>query len=75
MPLVRLGEVRDAAQAVVEQDGLDAGGREAEAAERGIVCVVPRTLEGVPGGLAALEAKELGELCGGTEAGEGVAGV
>lgn len=75
MPLVGLGEISDAAQTIVKQDGLDAGRLEAHVAEIDIVCVVPLVLEDVPGGFDAFQTKELGQLCGRTIAGEGVGGV
>ena len=74
MPRVRLGETSDPAQAIVEQDALDAGVLETHVAEVDIVCVIP-LVESVPGALAALEAKELGELRGRSIACQGVATV
>lgn len=75
MPFVRLGETSDPAQAIVEQDALDAGGLETHVAEVDIVCVIPLVLESVPCVLTALQAKELGQLRGRTIARQGVATV
>ena len=69
MPLVRLGELIDATQTIVEQDGLDPGGLKAQLAEVNVVDVLSFLHEDVPGG-AAFQAPELGQLRGCAVAGQ-----
>ena len=75
VPVVRLCEIGDTTQAIVEQDALDAGGLETYVAEVDIIYCVPLVLESIPGGLPVCQAIKARQFCGRPIACQGVAAV